>query len=49
MYSEVKILRDFLPDNDRIMKLLDYSVDLYGVSFFYEYYQGGDLFGLIGQ
>lgn len=46
---EVKILRDFLPENDRIMKLLDYSVDIHGIKFFYEYYQGGDVFGLIGK
>lgn len=44
--EEVKILRDFLPDHDNVIKLLDYSVSPDHVTLFTPYYQGGDLFTL---
>ena len=45
--EEVKILRDFLPDHDHVVKLLDYSVGPDYVTFFFPYYFGGDLQSLI--
>ena len=47
--EEVKILRDFLPDHDNVVKLLDYSVGPDLVTLFTPYYYGGDLFTLIQQ
>lgn len=47
--EEVKILRDLLPGHDRIINFLDYSVGLEHVTFFYQYYYGGDLHGMINN
>ena len=45
--EEVKILRDFLPNHDNVIKLLDYSVGPDYVTLFSPYYHGGDLFSLV--
>lgn len=47
--EEVKILRDILPDHERIVGFLDYSVGLEDIRMYYPYYFGGDLSDVISR
>jgi len=44
---EVSILRDILPQHDRILRLHEFVNQHHTVQLYYDYYEGGDLAGLI--